>query len=177
MSFYSFLAEHDDDGSVAYTFTAKTGTDYRVYFYPAKDYSDHVVPYKFLSEYGFICGITKVEPNEFKIEPFDSWIKETVKLIFIDFIKEFGDEVILLYHCDYHDGKQQKRNSLFKLWHFEITERIAIYMEDTDITTVDEDGNPVLTNYLGFFILETNPNKEAIQAEFHSVKSDLIREK
>lgn len=177
MSFYSFLAEHDDDGSVAYAFTAKTGTDYRVYFYPAKDYSDYVVPYRFLSEFGFICGITKVVPNEFKIEPFDSWIKETVKLIFIDFIEEFGDEVILLYHCDYHDGKQRKRNSLFKLWHFEITERIAIYMEDTDITAVDEDGNPILTNYLGFFILEANPNKEAIQAEFHSVKSDLIREK
>jgi hypothetical protein len=178
LSFYSFLAEFDDqDGSVSYTFTAKTGTDYRVYFYPAKDYSDYVVPYRFLSEFGFICGITKVAPNEFKIEPFDVCIKETVKQIFIDFIHQFGDKVILLYHCDYHDGRQHKRNSLFRQWHSEVKERIAIYMEDTEISTVNADGNPILTNYLGFFILEVNPNKEAIKAEFHCVKSDLIREK
>lgn len=66
------------DGSVAYTFTTKTGTQYRVYFYPAKDYSIYVERYKFLTEFGFICGITKVEPDELKNEPFDAAIKCTV---------------------------------------------------------------------------------------------------
>ncbi len=177
MSFYSFSSEHNDDGSVAYIFSTKTYTQYRVYFYPAKDYSIYITAYKFLSEFGFICGITKVEPNELKNEPLDLLIKETVKLIFIDFINQSGENVILLYHCDYEDGKQHKRNNLFKLWHREIAKRISIYLEDTDITQLDEDGQPLHTNYLGFLILNSNPNKGDIQTEFHKVKIDLISEK
>lgn len=177
MSFYSFYSEQYNDGSVAYTFTTKTSTEYRVYFYPACDYSDYVSQYQLLSAFGFICGITKVEPNEDKKEPFDISIKETVKLIFIDFIKANGEEAILLYHCDYHDGKQEKRNNLFKIWYGEVRKHFELYMEDTDITVVDEDGRSILTNYLGFFITDSNPNKAAIQLEFHNVKSDLIKEK
>lgn len=97
--------------------------------------------------------------------------------LFKDFIEEFGNEIILLYHCDYHDGKQAKRNNLFKQWYCEAKETFQVYMEDTVITAVDEEGNSIMANYLGFLIVESNPNKLAIQQEFHSVKSDLINEK
>jgi len=50
-------------------------------------------------------------------------------------------------------------------------------MEDTQITAVDEQGNPIMTNYLGFLISENNPKRDAVLMEFHSVKEDLIKEK
>ncbi len=174
MSFYSYFSDVED-GIVAYTFTTKTDTDYRVYFYPASDYSEYVQNYINLLKDGYIFGFTKVQPNEDKVELIDSRIKLTITQIVSDFFDNIGENSILLYHCDNEDGKQGKRNNCFTRWYKD--SELLIFMEDTVIVVYDEEGQPLISNYLGFFVKNTNPNLEEIKIEFHSVKEDLIREK
>lgn len=177
MSFYSYSLERTGDGGFYYTFITKASTEYRVYFYPASEYSEHVQNYEKLSKHGFISGFTKVHPNEDKNEPYDLKIENTIKLILSDFIKEMGIRVILLYHCDSADGRQEKRNNRFKKWFTQMAKHISIFMDDTFINTCDEEGNVLQIDYLGVVTDGQNPDINQITEEFHSVKGDLLRGK
>lgn len=175
MFFYPYLADVSDDDSIAYSFTTKTGTIYRVYFYPAKDYSDYVQAYPYLHQHGYIFGFTKTEPNENKTEALDAGIKATIIQIISEFFNQCGSDSILLYHCDNYDGKQQKRNNCFLRWYKQ--QLVSARMENTVITAYDETGHPVINNYVGFIIRRGHPLAGEIAEEFQGVKDDLVKEK
>lgn len=177
MPFYSYSFTVTDDGSVYYSFSTKTGTGYRVYFYPAADYSDYVLNYPELSNHGYIFGFTKVEPDEDKAENMDLRIKDTIRLVVLDFMNLQKNLAVLLCHCDYYDGKQSKRMRLFKQWYDEGRKASMIFMEESEISTLDENGNVSSRNFLGYLIAENNPGKVHIANAFQAIREDLAKEK
>ena len=109
---------NEEGGVIAANFTTKTGTKYRVYFYPAKDYFDQISEGTNLSSCGYYFGFTKVAPNEGKCEPFDARVMYTIVNVINEFFESQGKESILIFHCSDEGGndKKYKRAKMFDDW-------------------------------------------------------------
>lgn len=158
----------EEGGIVAAYFQTKTGTEYRVYFYPAKDTFD-ISHDSVLYRRGYYFGFTKVSPNEDKKEAFDPRVMNTISNIINEFYESDGIECVLLFHCsgEWGDDKKLKRARRFSLW-------FSLAMGKYSYTKYDEEIiMPVHTDneYLSIIIENTNPNIETILNEFHEIKN------
>ena len=177
--FYSheFITE---DGVIVASFTTKTSTEYRVYFYPAKDYFDDVVDGSIISMYGYYFGFTKVAPNEDKKEPFDPRIMNTIVNVIDEFYSSNGKECLLIFHCssDWGNDKKEKRARRFDEW-FErantkkcfkkYNEEIVVneFVSNEGITTVDKE-------FMSIILQCENENESVALEEFRFIKDQLI---
>ncbi len=140
-----------EEGITAANFLTNSGTKYRVYFYPAKDYFDYIEEGSIIYLYGFYFGFTKIFPNEDKKEKFDPRVRNTIVNIIIEFYESQGSNSILIFQCsdDWGKDKKFKRSKRFNEWFlsseyaskFHKKDEIIIvhnYLEDGTIETDKE---------------------------------------
>lgn len=112
-----------------FEFTTDSGVVYGVYFVAGEQYFGDNANYRgHIKEFGFDV----VSPNHI-VEPLSRDVK--IKYTILAILKEYMDNNIhssIIYVCDYSDGRQHKRSSLFNRW-FEEADRTE-YMPDVPIT-------------------------------------------
>lgn len=175
--FYSYLFQEEEQVTAAY-FSTRTGTEYRIYFYPASEYFDALPGDSLLNKNGYFFGFTKLAPNEDKNEAFDPRIRNTILQIVSDFFEEVaGADKVLIFHCDDADGRKAKRSKSFGDW-YESSDTSSCFLKiDETIVLLDEHGKVVDEDYLSLIIQCDNLEKEQIVKEFQSLKESLIANK
>lgn len=177
--YYSHLFQEENEITAAY-FITNTGTEYRIYFYPAGDYFDYIDMESLLYKDGYYFGFTKLTPNEEKIEPIDCKIRNTILNVIGEFFDEKGSEKVLIFHCDNGDGKKHKRALSFDNWYrlSDTKNRFRKYDEELVINTLDDTNNlQTVIEYLSIIIECSNPKEEEILKEFQFIKETLIGDK
>ncbi|MES1219015.1 MAG: DUF6169 family protein [Bacteroidota bacterium] len=176
--FYTYIFS-ESDGIPYATFESKTGTGYRVYFYPISEYFESIKEGTLIYSHGFFFGFTKVAPNEDKIEPPDFKVRNTIIQVINDFFGEKGKESVLIFHCDGQDGKKHKRATHFDNW-FDLSDNSLCFKkinEEVDIAIITEDGLVFDKEYLSLIIECSNPNYDAMIEEFQSIKNSFLFDK
>lgn len=114
-SYYSYVKEENDDDSIFYTFSTQNNLLYTVYF-DAYEYQNKLENYPTLLQNGWAFGFKKKDfaPSTKKSQ--DEFIFPTIFQIMNDFISEYGNDAVLLYHCDSKDEKHPVRDRLFGKW-------------------------------------------------------------
>lgn len=177
--YYSHEFKEEDSIVVAY-FKTKTGTGYRVYFYPARDYFGDMLNAGFISQNGYYFGFTKIHPNEDKKEPFDARIMNTINNIVNEFYESEGVKSILIFHCsgDWGDDKKVKRARRFDLWFNLVNGKFSFtkYNEEIILNNITEENSNVITDkeYLSIIVESTNPDIGIILDEFQEIKNIFI---
>ncbi len=167
----------EEDGIVVSYFQTKTGTAYRVYFYPAKDYFETLAYDSLIYNNGYYFGFTKVEPNESKKEPFDAKVMNTINNIINEFYDSEGVDSILIFHCsdDWGGDKKLKRANRFNLWFENAIGPYTFIKHNEEIIVHEFFGNDglVLTDkeYLSLIFESTNQNQSIILDEFQQIKN------
>jgi hypothetical protein len=95
----------------------------------------------------------------------DQKIGETISKIVFDFIDEHGNEVVLLYHCDFADGKQKGRDKIFKAWYENSSIKEGMVRKRIEIREIKENGESI-DYYMGYITSDLNPLKEDVESEF-----------
>jgi hypothetical protein len=176
-NFYSYLFQEEEGITAAY-FKTKTGTEYRVYFYPIHETFDFLNSETLIYHTGFFFGFTKLKPNEDKKEPIDFCIRNTILIFIQEFFEEKGIDKVLVFYCDDGDGKKLKRFSCFESWYSSLAESKTCYKKfDEEIILTDEHGNKIDVDYLSLIIECNNPMQDRLIFEFQSLKEDLISNK
>lgn len=176
IDFYSYLFQEEDQVTAAY-FRTKSGTEYRVYFYPISEYFDMISEDSLLAKHGFLFGSTKMAPNEDKKEAPDFRIRNTILIIISEFFKDKGIDKVLIFHCDDGDGKKSKRAICFDAWFKASESNIYFKKYDEEIVTTNTKGEGVDTDFLSLIIERENSNKEGLLNEFQGLKEQLIANK
>ena len=101
----------------------------------------------------------------------DSKIKRTIEAIICDFYKD-KPEGVLLYHCDYTDGRQDKRSKKFERWYHDSSARAQIKKHEITIVLQNEH----VTHYIGYLYSHENKNIESVQHEFESFAAELAND-
>jgi hypothetical protein len=172
--FYSYIQEVDEEDVITYSFATSNNILYSVYFDPYA-YSVHVDKYPDLLNLGFTFGFYRVSSTQ------EAWVQDpmigiTISKIVFDFIQEYGDDVVLLYHCDYADRKQEGRDKIFHQW-YELSEiKHSIIKKRIEIKQVEENGTTTAF-YLGYLTSIQNPKRENIQNEFSLFAENLSANK
>jgi hypothetical protein len=174
--FYSYLFQEEEGITAAY-FQTKTGTEYRVYFYPIPEYFEKLSPDTQLYHCGYFFGFTKLAPNEGKKEPIDFRVRNTILIVISEFFEEKGIDKVLIFHCDDDDGKKSKRSNSFDLWYKMSETKTCFKKFDEEIIVTDEYGIKIDTDYMSLIIECENPNIELLLKEFQSLKEQLIANK
>jgi hypothetical protein len=178
---HEFITEKNLDSEViASVFTTKTGTEYRVYFYPLIEYFDYINESHLITNGGYFFGFTKVAPNEDLKEPFDPLIMNTIKNVILEFYESQGVESTLVFHCsdDWGADKKIKRANRFQKW-FEGAGMDHLFRKENEEIVVNqysEDGDSLTkdTEYLSLIIHRENQNIDAIIEEFRDLKDVII---
>lgn len=174
--FYSYLFQEEQGITVAY-FKTKSGTEFRVYFYPIPEYFERLNSDTFLYRYGYFFGFTKLAKYEGKREAPDFRIRNTILNIIEEFFNEKGIDKVLLFYCDDEDGKKVKRSKCFDTW-FEMAEMKTCFKKyDEEIIIKDIDGNLMDVEFLSLIIECENQNLELLLKEFQDFKEQLISNK
>jgi hypothetical protein len=175
--FYSYLFQEEDDIIAAY-FNTKGDIKYRIYFYPAIEYTDKLSDDAFLVKNGYFFGFNKLPPNEDKAAPFDHKIKNTLLIIIRNFFSEKGTDVILVFHCDDDDKKEAKRAAIFNRWYESVNSNTAFLKCDEEIIIINsETGQQEKSVYISIIMEQANAVKDAVLLEFQQLKEQLISEK
>ena len=171
---YSFYIE-DDGEDIYYYFTSKAAT-YTVYFRP-NEYTSHIEEYPSLLENAFGFGFFQF-PNEIgAILPVDSKIKHTIEQIICDFFSSKSKRTVLLYHCDYSDGRQGKRSNKFNRWYNDAPARVHIKKHEIAIEVRNNSENTnYTTHYIGYLCPNENPDADVVYKEFEDFAASLVSE-
>ncbi len=159
--FYSYYLE-DDGEELYYIFTSKDAS-YTVYFRP-REYIEYVEKFPYLLQNTFGFGFFKFPHIVNAKSEIDNKVRNTIVKIIEDFFSNNSSDVILLYHFDYKDGKQSKRNRIFKKW-YEFADSKNKFIK-FDIPLIMPDGHS--ENYIGYLCLSNNPNLKLAHTEFES---------
>lgn len=173
---YSYIFQEEEQVTVSF-FTTKTGTDYRVYFYPAAEFFTHLDPTSLLYRYGYFFGFTKLNPNEGKAEPIDLSVRATIIHIIDQFFANNGQENVLIFYCDGDDGKNGKRAKSFQHWFENIATQTRFYKYDEEIILLSDEGIAERTDYLSLIIERNNTLNTDLQNEFQHLKEQFIANK
>lgn len=174
--FYSHLFQ-EDEGIIAAYFQTKTGTEYRVYFYPIPEYFETLSSDTQLYHWGYFFGFTKLAPNEGKNEPLDFKVRNTKLIVINEFFEDKGIDKGLIFYCDDGDGKKSKRSICFDMW-YEMSEINTCFKKyDEEIIITNEYGAKVDTDYMSLIIECENPNVELLLKEFQTLKEKIIANK
>ena len=165
MIYYSYFKDTSSDGSIAYLFSTEDNIIYTIFF-DAIMYTTYLDHFPNLLQNGFGIGISAEPKPLIK----DSKVSKTIIEIIFDFFSNENKESIILYHCDYIDGKQHLRNRIFEGWHnmANIENRIFRYSLNVDIP----DAN--IIHYIGFLCIKNNEFKEDAINEFAEFSVDLV---
>lgn len=88
---------------------------YTVYF-DAYQYQNYLERYPNLLQSGYAFGFFRIGPAPEGKKVHDELIYPTIYKIVLDFMEEYGNLSVLLYHCDSKDKKHPYRNKLFQNW-------------------------------------------------------------
>ena len=168
----------EDEGIIAAIFITRTQTEYRVYFYPTKDYFENIPEGGLIYQRGYHFGFTKVAPNENKVEPPDMMVGNTIVNVVKEFFESYGEENILIFHCDDFDGKKHKRAKVFDEWFManETGECFSKHNEEIVVNELTgEDGvTTQALEYLSLIIKCSNLDSEIVLEKFQQIKQALI---
>ena len=160
---YDYYVEEEANGEIYYTFETAEA-EYTVYFNP-NEYTNHIADYPFLlnSAYGF--GFFQFTNHGVHIPKIDPNILWTIEVIICDFYNE-KPNAVLLYHCYYADGKQNKRSKKFERWyrHSPKRELVKKYEIDLEILT----NGTYITHYIGYLCSSANANIDIVHQEFEN---------
>lgn len=173
--FYSYIFQEEDQVTAVY-FSTHTGTEYRVYFYPASEYFDGISEETLLYKQGYFFGFTKLAPNEDKKEHIDTRVRNTILQAISDFFDEKGIDKVLIFYCDDGDGKKAKRAKCFDEWYQAAEIKNCFKKIDEEIVIPLDTGN-VDIDYMSLIIECKNPQEESITKEFQQLKERLIGNK
>jgi hypothetical protein len=109
--FYDYYVDEESNGEVYYTFETPEA-DYTVYFNP-NEYNNRITGHPSLLRNAYGFGFFQFIKQEGNIPQFDSRIKYTIEEIICDFFRS-SPVAVLLYHCYYRDGRQNKRSEKFE---------------------------------------------------------------
>jgi hypothetical protein len=172
--YYSFLKVESEDSSVFYQFITQNNIAYTVYF-SIDQYEQYVDQYPVLLQKGYAFGFRRQKFDSTQKNIYDDRVNVSIYHIISDFIKDKGDETILLYHCDVSDGKQSYRNRLFNAW-----EKIFVdshLIKHSIEVQIDTNDNESTFHYLGFITLSRNPLLEEVKKEFDEFSIYLVQPK
>jgi hypothetical protein len=176
--YYSHEFQMEEQIIVA-NFKTKTATEYRVYFYPAKDYFDNIPEGSKIYEKGYHFGFTKVGEHESRVEPVDFLIGNTIANIAKEFFELYGLDNILIFHCDNSDGKKEKRLRTFDAWYRCGPHDGCFKKYDEEIIVNEEIDGQVVSDkeYLSLIIKCDHGYEDQILDEFQQLKDKMILEK
>jgi len=173
-NFYPYIQEEDGDDIIAYSFISSNGAIYAIYFDPYQ-YLEYVNDYPILLSYGFGLGFYR-KAKEGTIYGNDNLISATISQIILDFLESNPPDTVLLYHCDYKDGKQKGRNKIFNNWYTKSPYNNTIIKNSIPIYINNQDG-VVSDYYLGYLTNSNNTNIDALETEFLLFAENLILNK
>ena len=166
---YEYSVEKDDQDKIIYTFDTAQREVYAVTFDPFQ-YVDKIEAYPYLLNEGVGIAIYKMSEDKHKE---DVRVGETILALTGDYIKKITESSIILYHCDYADGKQKHRSIKFRRWF-----RKSDFYHTYDLMMLDVfDSNTATDHYLGCIIKVDNPNRNQIIMEFINFGNDLNKGK
>ena len=172
--FYSYTQEKDDEDIISYSFLTSNGSLYFVYFDPYH-YVKYVNDYPNLLNPGFGFGFGRAHKAS-GVWRQDALIGETIAKIVSDFIAEYGNEVVLLYHCEYLDGKQKARNKVFHDWYNDSQIKDAVIKKGLVVNLFDREG--IETDYfVGYLTSCHNKNSTQVEEEFSVFAEKLVTNK
>lgn len=157
-----------DNGEIYCSFN--TGEcDYTVYFNP-NEYNNRISLYPQLLENSFGFGFFQFPKDSTKVPAIDVKIKHTIEDIVRNFYRDFPDS-ILLYHCDYADGRQDKRSKKFHRWYSASEARNSIWKHEIALDILE--GSEYITHYIGYLCSTENKKIENVKMEFELFALDL----
>lgn len=160
--FYSYIQEEDNEDIISYSFLTHNGSLYSVYFDPYQ-YVKYISEYPGLFTQGYGFGFNRVLKS--KNWEKDPLIGVTIAKIVIDFIEERGSGVVLLYHCDYVDNKQNGRNKIFNTW-FDLTNVSQSIVDNRVKVDLPQIDGSVLHTFMGYLTSINNINRGKASEEF-----------
>lgn len=171
-SYYSYLKEIDDQDAIFYIFRTSQNLLYTVYF-DAYQYQDYLEHYPTLLNSGYAFGFFRIgpAPKDKKIQ--DELIFPTIHKIVLDFIEEYGNLSVLLYHCDSKDKKHPYRNKLFQNWEKALNEDKSICRTSLKAQIGDDPQDYHHFVYMGIIADKSNPLIEKVKEEFEAFSIDL----
>lgn len=174
-NYYSFERQEGADGSVHYVFSTDFGLIYSVYFNPP-DFSEFLNNLPHLSKYGRLFGFCPVDDMHEKKNQ-DPQVSNTVCKIVEDYFNSYGNDKVLLYHCDSDDERQDCRFRLFNRWHRHNNGDMNIYTDGKEVEIDKPDGFKK-NEYIGFIVFgEENQALKIIEEEFVEISAILIDHK
>lgn len=174
-SYYSFIREEGSDNSIHYLFSMDHNLIYSVYFNPP-DFSDYLDTLPYLSKSGCLFGFFPIE-EAMGSKKQDPLVMATVYKILADYFATYGNNKVLLYHCDSEDEKQVFRDKLFGKW-FNRKPNDLILSKDTLEVEIELPNGLKKTEYLGFVASGNNAKAlQSIKAEFIEIATMLIARK
>lgn len=162
---YDFSRE-EEEGLYYYSFRTQLGAFYWVNFSPDR-YDHYAADYPNLLDCGYALEVFSRNINSDKKLVSDKRVQPTVCRIIADFLSEFGDDVVLIYHCDTEDGKQAIRSRKFRRWFNEHPLRVSLILEEIAFEVPrNELFEATDTYYAGFLCKSTHPQLEGVKADF-----------
>lgn len=163
--FYSYVKEDNDDDSVQYSFTTDHNLIYTVKF-DAYLYQESLTDFPTLLQNGYAFGFFPIDVMPNLKKPQDPKIWLTIHKIIGDFMFEYGDDVVLLYHCDAKDGKHPFRNRLFRAWERSLENSSNLFRKSLQYQRGANAMDWQHYVYMGAIISKANPNIIIINEEF-----------
>lgn len=170
--FYSYLFQQEADVTAAY-FKTKSSSEYRVYFYPAKEYFDQLKEGTILYRNSYYFGFTKLEPHEDKKEQLDFRVRNTIYKIIIEFFQRHGEHKILIFSYDDGDGRKAKRSLCFNNW-FDMFIPADYFVKFDEEIIIASESRAADIEYMSIIFQKDNSSLKEIVAEFQSLKEQLI---
>jgi len=172
MDSYSYYVE-DDGEEIVYNFTTTEAT-YSVYFRP-NEYTKYLESYPHLLRAAYGFGFFQFpHTSGSKIRP-DAKIQYTIDTIILDFFSTQDNNTVLLYHCDYSDGRQDSRSCKFKKWYSSSSARATIKKHEINIETKDGKGD-ITNHYIGYLSPYVNSEIDIAHQEFDDFSATLADE-
>lgn len=168
--YYSYLQVEDEEDGVFYQFITDHHIGYTVYF-KLDEYSGFVNNFPLLLKKGYAFGFRQQKFDAPVKNVNDPLVLSTIYQIVFDFFENYGNDAILLYHCDIADSRQSHRNRLFNNWEKRVVASDLVCKYSVEIQIGSQDF------YLGFISLVENPLLEEIKMEFEAFSYFIIQPK
>jgi hypothetical protein len=161
----------EEDGRTSYVFTSSNGSVYSVSF-NSNEYDKYTELYPHLFTYGYSFGFFRMTKPVNRVKE-DELIFSTIEAIVIDFCNKIGNEIVLLYHCDYKDGRQSFRDKLFRDKFEASLNRDGFKRDRYELYIPEKDES----HYMGYITPVSNPKIDLVQLEFDACSFNLMQDK
>ncbi len=171
-SYYSYIKEENDDDSIFYTFYTNQNLLYTAYF-DVYAYQNKLESYPHLLNNGFAFGFFKRDLEPYAKKKQDSLIFPTILAIIKSFISDYGEDTVLLYHCDTQDEKHPFRDKLFSNWEQLLYNNINLFKQSLKAQIKGDGSNKHHYVYLGFITSKSNSELHKVKEEFEAFSLEL----